>query len=472
MYKPSRIWHSSLTYAYLMRLKQLIYSVVPNIKSAVLSSYARRLWVIFNDKIINSRPVQYFLDPKYITDAWYSSSFYCRGTRGLRRLSQVIPSSSLKWSVHFIGIFLMFLLLVPQFSLTDNFLIFLFIVLALFYLSHHLKYRTGTLFMLITLTLLVFWSAVSLAIPKKAAEMLFFLLTGIDFFFLISSAVRTEEEFTAVLRYIYIAVMVLCVWGYCQQTVYGHTAYAAFDNSVTLGGIIVLFFPFAFICPMTFGTGKRRIVYLAALLLVVFTAITATRSKAAFIGFSAELLLLILITDLRYLPLLLFLAPALTETAFENISAMWSNPSRYGNFFTNLYYTFKNFWLNGFGIDRTTIMQLYSSAVPQSLSEQTAVFANLRISPIYYSLILDAGTIFLIIFLSYLLRLAHSTLTSVFTAQKRFKPYFAAGFSALVGISVSSMMESAMLSGRTLLIYWGLFGLLRALKIIRFGIER
>ena len=119
-------------------------------------------------------------------------------------------------------------------------------------------------------------------------------------------------------------------------------------------------------------------------------------------------------------------------------------------------------------------MNLYSSAVPQSLSEQAATvsFANLRISPLYYSLILELGTIFLIVFLSYLLRLAHSTLTSVFTAQKRFKPYFAAGFAALIGISVSSMMESALLSSRTLLIYWGLLGLLRALKIIRFGIER
>lgn len=471
MNKPAEIWHESMTYTL---IECFIHTVVSAVKNAVLSSFILSIWLWFNDKILNSRIVQYFLDPKYITDAWYSSGFYRSGTRGLRRLSQIIPPCSLNWSVHFTGIYLAFLLLTPHTAKTDNFLMFAFIILALFYLSHHLKYRTGTLFMLITLILLVFWSAVSLAIPKKAAEMLFYLLTGIDFFFLISSAVRTEVEFTVILRYIFLALMFLCIWGYCQQKIFDYTAYAAFQNNITFGGIIVLLFPFAFVCPMTFSSGKRRILYLALLLLVVFTAVTATQSKAAFIGFSAELLLMIIMIDFRYLPLLLFLAPALTQTAFENISAMWNNPSYYGNFFSNLYYTFKNFWLNGFGIDRTTIMNLYSSAVPQSLSEQAATvsFANLRISPLYYSLILELGTIFLIVFLSYLLRLAHSTLTSVFTAQKRFKPYFAAGFATLIGISVSSMMESALLSCRTLLIYWGLLGLLRALKIIRFGIER
>ena len=51
---------------------------------------------------------------------------------------------------------------------------------------------------------------------------------------------------------------------------------------------------------------------------------------------STELLLLILLFDWRYLPLLLFLAPTLTETAIQNIVAMWDVPKSYGNFFINL----------------------------------------------------------------------------------------------------------------------------------------
>ena len=71
-------------------------------------------------------------------------------------------------------------------------------------------------------------------------------------------------------------------------------------------------------------------------------------------------------------------------------------------------------------------------------------------------------------FLVYLLRIAHNTLTSVFTADKELRGYFAAGFSMLAGISVSSLVSSTLFSPQILLTYWGMLGMLRAVRIIRY----
>lgn len=466
MNKFNRLWHESAVYNFVMILTDRLY---PMLKNALFSSFLWKIWILFNDKVVGSRIVQYFLDPKYITDAWYSSEFYRSGTHGLRNLSSVLPEATPRWSIHYIGIYLILLLALPELSQASPFAASMFSLLALFYVSHHLRYRTGTVFMLITIMLFVFWGALSLAVPKKAAELLFYLVMGIDFFFLISSAVRTEDELNVITGYIFSALVCICAFGFIQQTLTGGSAHATFQNGAVFGGIIILLFPFAFIFPMKYKSGLRRPIYLIILLPLVFTAVTATRSKAALIGFSAEVLLLMLMINPRYLPLLLFLAPALTTTVLENIAAMWRTPAIYGNFFENIYYRFKNFWLNGFGINRTEIMNLYSSAAEQAAA---AELAALHISPMYYALVPEIGTLFLIIFLGYLLRLAHSTLTAVFTAQKKFKPYFAAGFATLVGISVSSIVDSALLNFETLFIYWGILGLLRTLKIIRFGIER
>ena len=83
---------------------------------------------------------------------------------------------------------------------------------------------------------------------------------------------------------------------------------------------------------------------------------------------------------------------------------------------------------------------------------------------------MDIGVLFIIVFMFYILRLAHSTLTRLFTAEKKYKRFFAAGLAMLIGISVSSFMEATMFSPRTMLIYWGMLGILRAVRTMSFGV--
>lgn len=449
MKKLMRLWQESYT-------RHLFIRFCSGFKDVFFASFLWKAWQFFDRRVVQSRFVQMFLDPTHLTDAYYSSFFYKNTALGVRRLSFVTPRASLRWSCPMIWAFLGVLLLLPQKSLSGFLFATAFLAMAIFFFSHHSASRIGVVFALVNLLLTLFWGILLLALPAAAVFSLGYLLLGIGFFFLVSFAVRSREDFMESLRCIYCILLLLCGGSLLgQETV-------IFESGVAFGEILVLLFPFAFLAPMTFKDKPRRFLYLGILLMLTFFVVTETRSRAALIGFSVELLLLILMIDWRYLPLLLFLAPAMTETAIENIAAMWSIPKSYGNFFMNLIYAFRSFWQNGFGINQGTLLHFYS---------QTALNAPEQgVNPLYFSLLLEFGMLGLFLFLVYLLRLAHATFTSVFTAPKEYKPYFAAGFALLAGVSVSALFEATLFSPRTLLVYWGMLGLLRAVRIIRFGI--
>lgn len=447
---------------------------IKSLKSAFVHSYVFKLFLIIKNfiqtHIIDSRIYQYIFNPAHITDAWYKSIFYRRGTYGLRKLSLVMPKPSFKWSSLYIGGFFALMLFIPQSSVTDDLIQFSFTLLAFFYFAHFAYCSTGTVFGLVNIMLIIFWAFLAFAVPYNAAKSLAFLLMGIDFFFLISLAIRTKEDFQSMLCCIFITLMVLCTIGFIQQTAFNRPVRSTFPDEISFGEIIVLLFPFAFVYPMKCKSKKRGLFYIAFLIMLTFHVVTLTASKAALIGYATELILLILLIDIRYLPLLLFLGPALTGNAIDSIIRMWDRPETYGNFFTNIFFSFKNFWDNGFGVNRAVFMDIYNSTA------ENAEFANLfmhpEISRAYFLFLMDAGAVFLIFFLSYILKIAHSALTSMFTAPSEYRAYFAAGFVTLIGISVSSMLESAMFAPRTLMVYWAMLGMLRAIRIIRYGITR
>lgn len=424
-------------------------------RNAFFASFLYRIWVWFDRNIVQSRPVQLILDPNYLTDAYYSSSFYQNAARWVRRLSFLTPKPYLPWSSAAVWLFLGVVLVLPQGSVSGGIFAGLFAVLAIFFFAHHSTGRIGVVFAMVILVLLLFWGALFLILPAAAVFALGYLLLGIGFFFLVSFAVRTREDFVLALRSIYGILLILCTVGVLgEETV-------MFESGVAFGEVLILLFPFAFLAPLTFGNKFRKVFYLGLLLMMTFTVVTETLSRAVLIGFSVELLLLILLIDFRYLPLLLFLAPAMTSAAVENIVAMWSVPKTHGNFFMNLFYAFRAFWQNGFGIRQGTLLHYYSD---------NALNATRKVGSVYFSMVLELGMLGLVVFLVYILRLAHGTFTSVFTAPSKYRPYFAAGFAMLAGISVSALFEASLFSPATLLTYWGMLGLLRAVRIIRFGI--
>ena len=234
---------------------------------------------------------------------------------------------------------------------------------------------------------------------------------------------------------------------------------------------MVLLFPFSMVYPSALKSRKRRALYFAALMIPGIFAISAAGSRAALIGFWVEFIVFALFTDRRYLLFLLAISPVALTSALRLPALALQSTALHGNFMKNLYLSFMDFWNNGFGINKTTFLDVYRSTASNAQNSAAMVqIPYLKISPVYFTFLIDAGAILMIGFLSYLLRLAHSTLTSIFTAQKQYRLYFAAGFATLIGISVSSMLESTLFQPRVLLLYWAMLGLIRAVRIVRFGI--
>ena len=58
----------------------------------------------------------------------------------------------------------------------------------------------------------------------------------------------------------------------------------------------------------------------------------------------------------------------------------------------------------------------------------------------------------------------------MFRATPRQKIIFAAGLAALLGISISSLLDSNLFEPRILIMYWAMLGLLRSGRIIKLGV--
>lgn len=445
---------------------------LPETMAAVRQSFAAEIyWFIrykIVDRILNYKYVQLFINPKVFAEEWYNSFFYKANTYRIRRLAYRIPKAGIAYRSIYLGIFLACLLLVPKGIWADTYLIAPFLCLAILFLSHHAIWRTGTIFVMVNLILFFFLGLLALAAPYAAFRGLAYLLLAIDFFFLMSFGIKNRQELQNILLCVYFVLFVLCAVTFVKSQNSVLPARATLASNTEFAEILILLFPFAFTFPFGMKSGIRRAVYMVLLMFLTFTAVTATQSKAALIGFSVELLLIILFTDKRYLFILIFLMPALTTTAVNNIIGMWTSHATHGNFFENIYHAFRDFWSTGFGVNSNAFMSVYQSTADRA--SDIRLLPNVQISPLYFSFLLDMGAIVFLGFLYYILKLAHSALTSLVMAPKEYKPYFAAGLATLIGISVSSMFDATLLSPRSMMTYWGMLGILRAVRIIYLGI--
>lgn len=445
-------------------------NLLPELKKAFAESLIMKAWLWFNRVIINSALVKMLLDPEYISEIWYSSFFYRKMTLVIRKLSFYFPSASIKFSSMYVGIFLAILLLVPNGLWSDMFWLPLFGALALFYISRNIKNRTGTVFVLVNIILMLFLILIELSLPYRSIISIIYLLMGIDLFFLISFSLRTEDDLKNVIYCLFCAAALLCGIGFIQNNIYNTAASATFADSVSFGEILMLIFPFVFVYPAEFEKNPRKTLYMAFIFIAFFNTIMSTHSKAAFIGLLVELVILIL-CDIKYFPFLLLLMPLGLGSLIENFSHTIYATTSHGNIISNVINLFRRIWSYGFGVNSKKFMDIYSAAGLKSAADASMInLPYIKISPVYVNFIIDIGAVIMFGFLAYMLRLAHSALTLLFVGDKKYRRYFAAGLATLVAVSVSSLLETTIFESKTMLIYWAMLGILRSVRIMSFGV--
>ena len=446
----------------------IVLRLIPEIRNSFKSGAILNLWKKFHAVVLDSKIIKLFFDNEFISDLFYKSYFYRGATYNIRKISFHLPKASIRFDAFFVGIFLSLILIIPDFLWSDLFWMPLFTALAIFYISRSIRERTGTVFLLVNSILFLFLFLTKLALPSTTSGPLVYLLLGIDLFFLISFSLKNLDDLKSVLSLLFVSGIFLCGIGIFQNIVFYSDASAVFNSGVTFGEILILIFPFSLLYSMEFVLGKRRFFYVSILFLLFFNAIAATHSKPAFIGFLIEVSIFI-IADIKYLPLLLLLVPLGLGTVIQNIEYTWRATTSSGNAINNIIKLFHQAWSKGFGVNSKKFLDIYSSADISSYQD-VSLLPYIEISPVYLSFIKDIGAILMIGFLFYVLRLAHSTLTSIFVTEKKYRRFFVAGLATLVGISVSSFFEINLFYSRILLIYWAVLGILRAIRIINLGI--
>ena len=432
--------------------------IIPYVKDEFFNSFIFKAWSWFERVIFDLKIV------KYTAEVWYKSSLYTRMTARAEKISGKFERTYISFDIIYTALFTGAIILIPDLIWNTWFWGTSLAALMLFYLSHNITNRTGTVLFMVNSLIFIFVILIELAFPHRAISSLVYMLFGIDFFFLVSFSIKNFDDLEKMLFVMFCICSTLCTIGFIQNNIWNIPAHGGMADGVSFGEIVVLIFPFSIMYPMEFVRGKRKYLYMGFIFIIAFNAVVSTRSRAAYIAFLIEMTILML-TNKKYAVFIILLIPLGLGTLANNLRYTVQATAMHGNAINNVINLGKKVWDLGFGVDKDKFIAIYNSANPNF--EGGGAFYNItkmNLSSIYVNFIIDTGAVMLIGFMIYVLKVAHSALTSLLVGEKKYKKFFAAGLAMLVGLSVSSFFETTIFDARTMLVYWAMLGILRAVR--------
>lgn len=438
--------------------------VIPYVKDKFFTGFIFKAWSWFERVILDLKIVKFLFYTQYTAEVWYKSNLYTRMTARAEKISGKFERTYISFDIIYTALFTGAIILIPDSIWSAGFWGTSLAALMLFYLSHNITNRTGTVLFMVNSLIFIFVILIELAFPHRAISSLVYMLFGIDFFFLVSFSIKNFDDLEKMLFVMFCICSTLCTIGFIQNNIWNIPAHGGMADGVSFGEIVVLIFPFSIMYPMEFVRGKRKYLYMGFIFIIAFNAVVSTRSRAAYIAFLIEMTILML-TNKKYAAFIILLIPLGLGTLTNNLRYTIQSTTMYGNVINNVINLGKNVWGLGFGVDKDKFIAIYNSANPNF--EGGGAFYNItkmNLSSIYVNFIIDTGAVMLIGFMIYVLKVAHSALTSLLVGEKKYKKFFAAGLAMLVGLSVSSFFETTIFDARTMLVYWAMLGILRAVR--------
>ena len=438
--------------------------IIPYVKDEFFNSFIFKAWSWFERVIFDLKIVKFLFYTQYTAEVWYKSSLYTRMTVLAEKISGKFERTYISFDIIYTALFTGAIILIPDLIWNTWFWGTSLAALMLFYLSHNITNRTGTVLFMVNSLICIFVILIELAFPHRAISSLVYMLFGIDFFFLVSFSIKNFDELEKMLFVMFWICSTLCTIGFIQNNIWNIPAHGGMADGVSFGEIVVLIFPFSIMYPMEFVRGKRKYLYMGFIFIIAFNAVVSTRSRAAYIAFLIEMTILML-TNKKYAVFIILLIPLGLGTLANNLRYTVQATAMHGNAINNVINLGKKVWDLGFGVDKDKFIAIYNSANPNF--EGGGAFYNItkmNLSSIYVNFIIDTGAVMLIGFMIYVLKVAHSALTSLLVGEKKYKKFFAAGLAMLVGLSVSSFFETTIFDARTMLVYWAMLGILRAVR--------
>lgn len=438
--------------------------VIPYVKDKFFNSFIFKAWSWFERVICDLKIVKFLFYTQYTAEVWYKSRLYTRMTARAEKISGKFERTYISFDIIYTALFTGAIILIPDLIWNTGFWGTSLAALMLFYLSHNITNRTGTVLFMVNSLIFIFVILIELAFPHRAISSLVYMLFGIDFFFLVSFSIKNFDDLEKMLFVMFCICSTLCTIGFIQNNIWNIPAHGGMADGVSFGEIVVLIFPFSIMYPMEFVRGKCKYLYMGFIFIIAFNAVVSTRSRAAYIAFLIEMTILML-TNKKYAVFIILLIPLGLGTLANNLRYTVQATAMHGNAINNVINLGKKVWDLGFGVDKDKFIAIYNSANPNF--EGGGAFYNItkmNLSSIYVNFIIDTGAVMLIGFMIYVLKVAHSAFTSLLVGEKKYKKFFAAGLAMLVGLSISSFFETTIFDARTMLVYWAMLGILRAVR--------
>ena len=420
--------------------------------------YATSIWNYLNEMVVR---------------LWYLSGTYSFFSTPMRRLSEKIPQSTIKYQPVFLGIALAVMLIIPYSHWANIYALPIFTASALLFLSHNAATHMGGNFTTAMFTVLVVMAVCALTVPYLVLRPLLYLALAISFFFLVSFGLDSEEDIYSFLAPIYLLTAALSVIALVQAIdcfgAYGVSA--TFSSNVAFSELLVIFTPFCLVFANMQKSRLRTNIYAGSIIILSFAAIMATGSNDGLWAYSVSLSIFILISNRRWTPLILLFFPALWIGALRQIFDFWQIHLQNKNLLEAIILAGTNIWHSSTGVASNEFMSAYSGISGSAASHAAIEIPHMPIPASYLKILTEAGAIILFAFLYYTIRLAHACLIAIFRPNDDRKMLFVAGFAVLLAVSISGMFEQTLFEPRILIPYWSMLGLIAVNKRIKLNFQ-
>lgn len=404
---------------------------------------------------------------------WYLSGTYSFFSTPVRRLSEKIPRSSIKYQPAFLGIALCVMLMIPYSHWANIYALPIFAASALLFLSHNAATHMGGNFATAIFTMLIVITICALTVPYLVLRPLLYLALAISFFFLVSFGLDSEEDIYSFLAPIYLLTIALSVIALVQSVncfgAYGISA--TLSSGIAFSELLVIFTPFCLVFSNMQKSRIRTNIYAGAVIILSFAAVMATGSGDGLWAYAVSISIFILISNRRWTPLILLFFPALWIGALRQIFDFWQNHLQSKNLIEAIMLAGTNIWHNSTGVASNEFMSAYSGIYGSTASHAAIEIPHMPIPASYLKILTEAGAVILFAFLYYTIRLAHTCLIAIFRPNDDRKMLFVAGFSVLLAIAVSGIFEHTLFEPRILIPYWSMLGLIAVNKRIKLNFQ-
>lgn len=309
--------------------------VIPYVKDEFFNSFIFKAWSWFERVIFDLKIVKFLFYTQYTAEVWYKSSLYTRMTARAEKISGKFERTYISFDIIYTALFTGAIILIPDLIWNTWFWGTSLAALMLFYLSHNITNRTGTVLFMVNSLIFIFVILIELAFPHRAISSLVYMLFGIDFFFLVSFSIKNFDDLEKMLFVMFCICSTLCTIGFIQNNIWNIPAHGGMADGVSFGEIVVLIFPFSIMYPMEFVRGKRKYLYMGFIFIIAFNAVVSTRSRAAYIAFLIEMTILML-TNKKYAVFIILLIPLGLGTLANNLRYTVQATAMHGNAINNV----------------------------------------------------------------------------------------------------------------------------------------